>query len=229
MKIEDMLKKTCRKVGAPYLSPCPDATPAEDQARIMLLHQRIADERGKMLCSAKLSDRLHKKRLVRQIIRNKITPGTAQSLLDFQQRVRARTLIGGGHPTPYMNLPAVTTLSHQSNRFKFNPSTITGLDTNNLLAHRNATHDLRATHLGHEVHPCMTREPYQEAAMTLLGNIINTRHVNNELLCTRPPVSRFSTAAEYAKAATFTRSHGPLKKRLSVNTNATYDVTKKAS
>jgi hypothetical protein len=116
MKSENMLKKAYFKLGLPYLSTLPCTTPSEDQERIIMLQKRIADERGRILCAAKLTDRLNKKRLiVREMIHNAVVPETPQALHRLRQRVAtARNQTGGPRRGPYIGLP--TTQPHPHGR-----------------------------------------------------------------------------------------------------------------
>jgi hypothetical protein len=102
MKSEDMLKKACVKLGVEYIEPASGATASEDQERIMLLRRMIADERGKLLCTAMLSDRLCKKRLVRKLIRDRMLPGGHHTGQDFKRSTETRRS-SGLKPSPFGN------------------------------------------------------------------------------------------------------------------------------
>lgn len=54
MTREERLKNDCIKLNVPYIIPQPNATKSEDNQRINILRRRIADERGKRLCAAKI-------------------------------------------------------------------------------------------------------------------------------------------------------------------------------
>jgi hypothetical protein len=58
MSREERLKNDCNKLNVPYILPQPNATSSEDNQRINILRRRIADERGKRLCAAKIIHKL---------------------------------------------------------------------------------------------------------------------------------------------------------------------------
>lgn len=58
MSREERLKNDCNKLNVPYILPQPNATTSEDNQRINILRRRIADERGKRLCAAKIIQKL---------------------------------------------------------------------------------------------------------------------------------------------------------------------------
>jgi hypothetical protein len=98
MKSEDLLKKACLKLGVSYVPPVAGASEKEVQDRIQSLRRSIADERGKALCTAKLGERLKKKKLVRQMIRNKIA---MPQVLNNDLQQRASLLVAAPPPAPH--------------------------------------------------------------------------------------------------------------------------------
>ena len=58
MAREERLKNDCDKLNVPYIFPQPNATKNEDDQRINKLRRRIADERGRRLCAAKIIQKL---------------------------------------------------------------------------------------------------------------------------------------------------------------------------
>jgi hypothetical protein len=147
MKSEDLLKKACLKLGVNYVPPVAEANEKEEQDRIQSLRRSIADERGKALCTAKLGERLKKKKLVRQMIRNTIT--MPQVINDLQRR--ASLLAAAPPPAPACGNYAIPAMQpYQINRLNFLSSINAGavasssVDFKSLYSNDTSSHRKRA-------------------------------------------------------------------------------------